>query len=212
VPPVIQGVGVPVIDMPGCVEAHELSATNRNLTSDDPKGTMTFCDAGVPSFNPLDYNKEKLKFQSEAPIPVVPGPKDEQPSPKIETKTPKIDTVNCLPTEIFDKETNKCITRETAAVVEEVEIPWTEQYLPAPGTVTTTASIAFVATTSALMAKPLADLLLKLVKPTVKKVVKKIAKIRGKVSKVESLSERRISQRQRNLAVRTLREALKPKG
>ena len=46
--------------------------------------------------------------------------------------------------------------------------------------ITVTASIAVVATTSALLAKPLADLLLKVVKPTVKKVVKKIAALRGK--------------------------------
>ena len=28
------------------------------LEEDDPKGVKTFCDAGVPSFNPIDYNKE----------------------------------------------------------------------------------------------------------------------------------------------------------
>ena len=50
------------------------------------------------------------------------------------------------------------------------------------GKVTTTASIAVVATTSALLAKPLVDLLLKAVKPAVKKVMKKIAAIRVRLS------------------------------
>ena len=40
-------------------------------------------------------------------------------------------------------------------------IPFTEQYLPAPQVVASTAGIAAVATTSALLAKPVADLLLK---------------------------------------------------
>ena len=91
-------------------------------------------------------------------------------------------------------------------VTENLSIPdQIVQNIPNPGVVTTTASIAVVATTSALLAKPLADLLLKVVKPTVKKVIKKIAAIRGKVLKVESLRERRHQQRQRNKAIRVLK-------
>ena len=30
-----------------------------------------FCDAGVPSFNPIDYNKDKLEFQREQKVPPV---------------------------------------------------------------------------------------------------------------------------------------------
>ena len=71
--------------------------------------------------------------------------------------------------------------------------------------VTTTASIAVVATSSALLAKPLADLLLKVVKPTVKKVLKKVATLRGKKIPVQSLRERLAEQRQRNEAVKKLR-------
>ena len=46
-----------------------------------------------------------------------------------------------------------------------------EQYLPSIPIVSTTATIAVVATSSALLAKPLADLLLKVIKPLVKKVI-----------------------------------------
>ena len=76
----------------------------------------------------------------------------------------------------------------------------------------TTGGIAVVATASALMAKPLADLLLKAVKPTVKKVMKKIAAIRGKKEVFLSVAERRAEQRERNQAIKALRSALKPKG
>ena len=59
-------------------------------------------------------------------------------------------------------------------------VPAMEQFLPSAGVVTTTATIATVATASALFAKPLADLLLKAVKPVVKKVMTKIQKLLGK--------------------------------
>ena len=59
-------------------------------------------------------------------------------------------------------------------------VPAVEQFLPSVGVVTTTATIATVATASALFAKPLADLLLKAVKPVVKKVMTKIQKLLGK--------------------------------
>jgi hypothetical protein len=62
-----------------------------------------------------------------------------------------------------------------------------------------------VATTSALLAKPLADLLLKLIKPTIKKVLTKVQKMIGKKIKVYSLRERRGQQRSRNKAVRVLK-------
>ena len=68
-------------------------------------------------------------------------------------------------------------------------------YLPAPGLVTSTAVVATVATTSAIIAKPLGDYLLKAVKPTVKKAIKKIKEKLGKKVSVESVLERRKYQR-----------------
>ena len=41
------------------------------FNEDDPKGVKVYCDAGVPSFNPLDYNKDELKFEYEAEVPPV---------------------------------------------------------------------------------------------------------------------------------------------
>jgi len=224
-PPVTQEVGVPVVDMPGCVEAHEQNSSKEKsgiLSEDDPKGVKVYCDAGVPSFNPLDYNKDELEFEYEPQIPKVASPEQPEVTPPAATapKTDKAATVNC-PTpaqeakepvgslvEGFRKKVtayeligNECIQRTEA-------VPLPQQIvagLPAPGVVTTTATIAVVATTSALLAKPLADLLLKVVKPTVKKVIKKIAAIRGKSVKVESLRERRGQQRIRNKAIRTLK-------
>ena len=221
-PPVTQEVGVPIVDMPGCVEAHEQNTSKEKsgiLNEDDPKGVKVYCDAGLPSFNPLDYDKDELEFQYEAPVPPVRSPeKPETKTPKTETKTPKLPK---CPTEAQELKEPvgtltdggakkiveyKLIGKECIPVKEDVKIPdQIIQAIPTAGSITTTASIAVVATTSALLAKPLADLVLKAVKPTVKKVIKKIAAIRGKSSPVESLKERRDQQRIRSHAIRKLK-------
>jgi len=223
-PPITQQVGVPIVNMPGCVEAHEQNSSKEKsgiLSEDDPKGVRTFCDAGVPSFNPLDYNKDELKFEYEAPIPKVSPPEQPEVTPPAATPdTGRAVTVNC-PTEAQElKEPvgtlvdggKKKITeyrlvgKECIPVKEEIKIPdQIIQAIPTAGAITTTAGIAVVATTSALLAKPLADLLLKVVKPTVKKVIKKIAAIRGKKTPIESVKDRRDQQRIRSHAIRKLK-------
>jgi hypothetical protein len=101
---------------------------------------------------------------------------------------------------------------ECKRIVEDISIPaQIINAIPPASTITTTASIAVVATTSALLAKPFADILLRVVKPVTKKVIKKIASIRGKKVKVLSTTERRLEQRDRNSAIMSLRKALKPK-
>ena len=55
-----------------------------------------------------------------------------------------------------------------------------EAYLPSAAVATTTASIAAVAGASALLAKPLADLLLRVFKPAIKQVLTKVNKALGK--------------------------------
>jgi len=186
--PVTTLIGTPVVNLPGCVTAHEKSDKNDTIVSDDPKGAKIFCDGSVPSFNPIQYEPENMTFEQSSPVPKVPGP-PETPPPKT-PEIPKTDPVTA-------------VTEET---VEEVpDTDWVEEYLPPVSTVTTTASIAVVAATSALLAKPLADLLLKLIKPTIKKVLTKVQKMIGKKIKVYSLRERRGQQRSRNKAVRVLK-------
>ena len=77
--------------------------------------------------------------------------------------------------------------------------------IPPAEIIVTTGGIAVVATTSALIAKPFADILLKVIKPTIKKVLKKVASIRGKQMKVLSVKERQAEQRDRNQAIAKLR-------
>ena len=218
--PIVDQVGVPIVDIPGCVEAHESNNNSNTVGVDDENGLVTYCDAGVPSFNPLDYDTNKMDFEYETPVPPV------APTKTPEVETPKVpDTgkaatakVEC-PTEAQklkepvghikgDKKVTeyRLVGKECIQVTEKLTIP--DQIIgniPSAGAVTATASIAVVATTSALLAKPLADLLLKVVKPTVKKVLKKIATLRGKQTPIESVMFRRGQQRQRNKAIRILK-------
>ena len=74
--PITNQIGVPIVDIPGCVEAHEVDENNM-LESDDPKGVKVYCDGQAPSFNPIDYNKDKLKFEYEACLLYTsPSPRD----------------------------------------------------------------------------------------------------------------------------------------
>ena len=221
-PPVTMEVGTPIVNIPGCVEAHKDNQENVNLKNEDDKGTMTLCDAGTPYYTALDYDTNKIKLEQEPPPPPAykPPPKPEAPSaPAPEAPKTKEEMVEC-PTraqQLKDPvgkvlEGNKKIVgyemvgKECLPVMEQLSIP--DQIIsniPSAGMVTTTASIAVVATSSALLAKPLADLLLKVVKPVVKKVMKKVATLRGKKIPPQSVSEKIAEQRQRNQAVKALR-------
>ena len=222
VPPVTMEVGTPIVNIPGCVEAHKDNQENVNLKNEDDKGVMTLCDAGTPYYRAIDYDRNKIKLEQEPPKPPAykPPPAPEAPEtktpavPKTETPMPECPTREQQLKNPVGKilEGNKKITgyemvgKECLMVTEQLSIP--DQIIgniPNAGAVTTTASIAVVATTSALLAKPLADLLLKVVKPTVKKVMKKVATLRGKKIPVQSKGERLAEQRQRNQAVKALR-------
>ena len=195
--PVTTQIGFPIVDIPGCVEARN-AQNNRNLPEDDPKGNLVLCDGNVPSYNPLNFEPEQ---HLKTPVQGV-DTRIKQPKPP-EVKTPEIPKVDVPASKIEEK------VEEVPAP--EPEIPWVEKYLPAPEAATTTAGIAVVATTSALLAKPLADILLRVIKPVTKKVITKIASIRGKTPPVLSVEERRVEQRLRNHAIRSLREVFPKK-
>jgi hypothetical protein len=228
-PPVTTQVGVPIVNIPGCVESHRDSSENITLKEEDRDGVQVFCDAGTPSYNPIDYDPRRLKITTESspPLPVIPNTPEAPETPATPTP-PRTDAAKAeCPSRAQELknpvgkilEGNKKITgyetvgKECLPVFENLNIPdQIVQNIPSAGMVTVTASIAVVATTSALLAKPLADLLLKVVKPVTKKVVKKIAALRGKKPPVLSVTERKAEQRDRNRAIKILRSALKPKG
>ena len=223
VPRVTQQIGVPIIQMPGCVETHKDGQRNKNLAEDDPNGVVTHCDAGMPSYETIEYNPEQMTITTSTPPPPTETPEKpptpETPKPPDIPKEASTAKIEC-PTraqELKDPvgkivEGNRKIVRyeqvgkECLPVFDKLSIPdQIVQNIPSAGMVTTTASIAVVATSSALLAKPLTDLLLKAIKPTIKKVMKKITTLRGKKVVRESVKDRRDQQRIRSHAIRKLK-------
>jgi len=221
-PPVVVNIGVPVVDIPGCVEAHEANSKSKTVGGDDPKGLVTYCDSGVPSYNPINFEPEQIvptypagvdTKQEEKPEPPgqvdIPNPappttaKVDCPTPGQQAKEPVGSYVEGFRKKVVEY---KLLGNECVQITEAVPLP--QQIvagLPSGGQVMQVGGVAVIATASALLAKPLADILLKAVKPTVKKVMKKIATIRKKPIPVLSSGERRAEQRQMNHAVRELR-------
>jgi len=186
-PPITTYLQKPIVSYPGCVE-------NVDAVEDDQK--IIQCDGRIPSYEPLNFEPQQFTPTRPAGLP-----KNKEEKQK--------EVIQQLPQAL--PPSTASVTKEEAPPTVEPEIPWTQKYLPEPAAVTTTASIALIATTSALLAKPLADLLLKLVKPTVKKVVKKVSKMRGKKEVVLSLQERRREQSETNHAKAMMRKLLKGK-
>ena len=230
--PVTIMIGKPVVYMPGCVTVHKENlkqrSKNKMLVDDDPKGNTTLCDSGMPSYQPVDYQSQGLTWNTVVPEEPEPEGMNSDPPPPPDTPTPP-GAPDIPPETAADKECpgpndlrvgdyttsgdekvsgHEWNDDKTVCVTLYEDVGFVEKYLPSPQIVTTTATIAVVATSSALLAKPLADLLLKVIKPLVKKVSAKVKKVLGKSEKVLSVAERRELQRDRNQAIRTLKKAL----
>ena len=189
--------GVPIIQMPGCVPVHPDAHRNPQLLVDDPNRVGYSCpDGEVPSYTPMDYTPSQLKIIEEKPKqqpqeadkpPEAKPPEQrvEPPGPPAQEARTEAPEPKSLPEKIVDG-------------------------LPTVQATTTAAGVAVIATASAVLAKPAAELLLKLIKPAVKKISKSIAKLRKKPIPVLSVRERVLAQRDRNRAIMALRRALKP--
>ena len=213
--PVTEIIGSPIVNMPGCVKVHKENvkqrSRNKMLVDDDPKGNTILCDAGAPYYDPVMYDSRELMWRSlntesdEVPEGVDTG---EPPAPEIPDAPSTPDTnvggveesLECPPPnarrigDLNQAGTEKVKEYKLTPDGKICETIWepisiAEQYLPSVATVSTTATIAVVATSSALLAKPLADLLLKVIKPVVKKAIAKINKILGKETRRPNLSE-----------------------
>ena len=191
--PVVVNIGNPVVDIPGCVKAHKDNKRHKNnipidkdLVENDEGEAMTLCpDGSYPSYDAMNYEPEQLIMTYEQKAPVVPPP----PEPNLDTpETPPIpktdEDVPCpgpnMP-RIGDVAQNQEETvsgyelqkdpanpsKEICVILYE-DISVIEAYLPSANVATTTAAIATVAGASALLAKPLADLLLRVFKPAIK--------------------------------------------
>jgi len=214
--PVTELIGTPIVNMPGCVkvskENNYPNPNNRNkqLVNDDPKGNTVLCDAGAPYYEPPNYDARGLSWETittetdEEPQGVntgdPPAPNTDTPDPP--TTPPDDKEVECPPPNARRiGDANQAGTERVKEykltpdklICETIwePIPTVEQFIPPVPVISTTATIAAVATTSALLAKPLADLLLKVVKPVIKKVLGKVQSLLGKTPHRPNLAEQR---------------------
>ena len=197
VPPVVLNIGNPIVDMPGCVKAHQDNQyhksglpVDRNLVEDDPDKAMIVCDATVPSYDAMNYEPEQLIITREVePPPVSPPPEppeaevpdtgDVAPEEEVLCPAPNQPRVGDLTQKgderVIGHEIQVVEGKETCVVLYE-DTTLAEKLLPSTNQVTTTTAIAVVATAAAA-ATPI---LLRVVKPIITKVWKTIQKKFGK--------------------------------
>ena len=211
IPPVVVNIGNPIVDIPGCVKAHKDNKQHKtgipidkDLVKNDSKNAMTLCpDGSYPSYSAMNYEPDQLlmTYETKAP-PVAPPPEPDLNTPE----TPSIPKAEGDPEcpgptsprigALGPSEKEKVVGHELqdtpqgkicVALYEDIGI--VETYLPSASVASTTATIALVATSSALLAKPLADLLLKVFKPAIKQVLGKVNKALGKTPYKPTQSE-----------------------
>ena len=211
-PPVVINIGNPIVDIPGCVKAHKDNKRHKNnipidkdLVENDEGEAMTLCpDGSYPHYDAMNYEPEQLIMTYEQKPPVVPPPPEANLDTPEAPNIPKTNKeVECPGAQslrigaIGPSEKEKVVGHElkenAQGVIVCVEIyepiNIAEQYLPSAQVATTTASIAAVAGASALLAKPLADLLLRVFKPAIKQIITKVNKALGKTPYKPTQSE-----------------------
>ena len=204
-PPVTVNIGVPVVEMPGCVKIHKENARNpqnksSTLVNDDPNQNVVLCDGGMPYYEPPDYRADELTWQTvygepeeqvsgvDTGEPLGPPEADVEPpeTPKEDKEVPCPGPANLRVGDITqagdERVTGHQLIQDPnnpkAQICETLYEPTTavEKFLPSVNQTTTTVSIAVVATAGAA-ATPL---LLRVFKPIITKIYKTIQKKLGK--------------------------------
>ena len=201
--PVTIKLGFPIVNMPGCVEAHPDNKTqigpnglplDRNLVNDDEAGVKILCpDGQFPSYDPINFEPEQVIPTVAAPPPPVSPPAPEIPdtgSIVTDKETPcpgpgqlRVGDVTQSGDErvvghrlLDDGKTCETLYEPTSVV---------EKYLPPINQAATVTSLAIVATAGAA-ATPL---LIRIIRPVVKKIWATIQKKLGKEVKRPTLAE-----------------------
>ena len=211
--PVTNHMGFPIVNIPGCVAMHKDNKKHNNglpiekgLVTNDPKGAMTLCpDGSYPTYDAMNYEPEQLIIQREQEAPAIAPPPDPPGTPETPDtgdsgpkeppcpgpNQPRIGTLGPNEKEKvsgYELQPDPVNPGRKICVILYEDIGAVEQYLPSAQVATTTAVIATVAGASALLAKPLADLLLRVFRPAIKQALTKVNAILGKTSTKPSRS------------------------
>jgi len=204
-PPVTVNIGVPVVEMPGCVKIHKENARNpqnksSTLVNDDPNQNVVLCDGGMPYYEPPDYRADELTWQTvygepeeqvsgvDTGEPLGPPEADVEPpkTPNEEKEVPCPGPANLRVGDITQAGDERVVGHQLIPdpnnpkvnICETLYEPTTavEKFLPSVNQTTTTVAIAVVATAGAA-ATPL---LLRVFKPIITKLYKTLQKKLGK--------------------------------
>ena len=191
-PPVVLNIGNPIIDMPGCVKAHQDNQyhksglpVDRNLVEDDPDQAMIVCDATIPSYDAMNYEPEQLIFTREAEVPPVAPPPEVDP-PEV-PPTGDLGNEEELPcpgpgqlrvgdiTQSGDERVTGHKLSDDGKICETLYEPTTaiEKFIPSTNQATNALAIAVIATAGAT-ATPI---ILRIVKPILTKIWKTMQKL-----------------------------------
>ena len=204
-PPVTVNIGVPIVDMPGCVKTHKENARNpqnksSSLVNDDPDQNVVLCDGGMPYYDPPDYRANELTWETvygepeqqvsgvDTGEPLAPPDADTTPpeTPKEDKEVPCPGPANLRVGDITQAGDERVVGHQLIPdpnnpkvnICETLYEPTTvvEKFLPSVNQTTTTVAIAVVATAGAA-ATPL---LLRVFKPIITKIYKTIQQKLGK--------------------------------
>ena len=204
-PPVTVNIGVPVVEMPGCVKIHKENAKNPSnksstLVNDAPNQNVVLCDGGMPYYEPPDYRADELTWQTvygepeeqvsgvDTGEPLGPPEADVEPpkTPNEEKEVPCPGPANLRVGDITQAGDERVVGHQLIPdpnnpkvnICETLYEPTTavEKFLPSVNQTTTTVAIAVVATAGAA-ATPL---LLRVFKPIITKIYKTIQQKLGK--------------------------------
>ena len=204
-PPVTVNIGVPVVEMPGCVKVHKENARDpqnksSTLVNDDPNQNVVLCDGGMPYYEPPDYRANELTWETvygepeeqisgvDTGEPLGPPEADTTPpkTPNEEKEVPCPGPANLRVGDITQAGDERVVGHQLIPdpnnpkvnICETLYEPTTavEKFLPSVNQTTTTVAIAVVATAGAA-ATPL---LLRVFKPIITKLWKTLQKKLGK--------------------------------
>ena len=180
-PPILDLITKPVVDIPGCVDAHRNNLTG--LINEDELGTYQACGTfSIPSFEPLDYNPANFQYTAPAKQQQQQQPQSPQQKPQIpqKKKDKKLKIPPCPSNKeqkIGDFRNDKKLERvigyergtngiECITLYEDV--PFISQYIPSFKQFTGVFSLALVGCS--------APIILNLVKPLVRKAFQSLSK------------------------------------
>ena len=180
-PQILDVIYKPVVDIPGCVDAHRNNLTG--LINEDELGTYQACGTfDIPSFEPLDYNPANFTYTApaEQQEQQQEQPPQQQPEIAAKKKDEEIEIPPCPSKKdqrIGDFRNDKKLERVSGyergkngidCITLYEDVPFISQYIPSFKQFTGVFSLALVGCS--------APIILNLVKPIVKNIIKKLTK------------------------------------